>query len=61
MKISVADTRVLDVDKNFIGAGLPHGYLLVFNRTTGLLKDLGPLLFRNFGCHGVYLEAWKGT
>jgi hypothetical protein len=43
----VADARVLDVDENFVGAGLLYGDLLVFNWASSLLDDLCPLLLRN--------------
>ena len=48
VEISVADTRVLDVDKNLIWAGLLNGNLLVVDGPTGLLDDLCPLLLWNF-------------
>jgi hypothetical protein len=48
VEISVADTRVLDVDENFIWAGLLNGNLLVLDGTTGLLDDLRPLLLWDF-------------
>jgi hypothetical protein len=48
VEISMADTRVLDVDKNLIWAGLLYGNLLVVDGPTGLLDDLCPLLLWNF-------------
>lgn len=48
VEISVADTRVLDVDKNLIWAGLLYGNLFVVDGPTGLLDDLCPLLLWNF-------------
>jgi hypothetical protein len=50
VQIRVADTRVLNVDKNLIGAGLPYGNLLVLDGASGLFDDLRPLLLGN-GSH----------
>lgn len=41
----------LDVDENFVWAGLLHGDLLVLDGSTGLLNYHGPLLRRDGGCH----------
>jgi hypothetical protein len=46
----MANTRVLDVDENFIWAGLLDWNLLVLDGTAGLLDDLRPLFLRN-GTH----------
>jgi hypothetical protein len=51
VEIGVADTGVLDVDKNLIGTGLLDGNLLVDNGTTSLLDDLRPLNGRDLGGH----------
>ena len=48
MEISVADTRVLDVDENFIGGWLLDGNLPVVDGAAGLLNNLRPLLLGNF-------------
>lgn len=47
VEISVADTRVLDVDQNLVGARLLDWNLLVLDGTAGLLNDLRPLLGGN--------------
>ena len=59
VQISVADTRVLDVDKNLIGAGLLYGNLLVLDGASGLVDDLRPLLLWN-GRHVGSGLNWKG-
>jgi hypothetical protein len=46
----VADTRVLDVDKNLIWARLLNRNSLVVDGASSLLDDLRPLLGRN-GTH----------
>lgn len=43
VQICVADTSVLDVDEDLIGAGCWDGDLLVDNGAAGLLDDLSPL------------------
>lgn len=48
VKVSVANTTVLDVDKNLIRARLLDGNLLVLDGSTGLVNDLRPLLLGNF-------------
>ena len=68
VKISVADTRELDVDENFIRARLRNRDLLVLDWSAGLLNDLGPLLLWDLrGRHGrgmyeneVESESLKG-
>lgn len=40
----MADARELDVDEDFVGAGLLDWDLLVLDGTAGFLNDLGPLL-----------------
>jgi hypothetical protein len=55
VEISVADTRVLDVDKNLIRAWLLHWNLLVLDGSTSLLNDLRPLLGRN----GTHVDVSK--
>jgi hypothetical protein len=47
VEIGVADTRVLDVDKDLIWTWLLDWNLLIFNGATGLFDDLCPLLFRD--------------
>lgn len=49
MEVGVADARVLDVDENFIWAGLGDGNLLVLHGTPGGLDDAGPLLGGDLG------------
>lgn len=44
VEVGVADTRVLDVDEDFIRAGLLDGDLHVLDGAAGLLDDLRPLL-----------------
>jgi len=44
----MADTRVLDVDKNLIWTRLADGNLFVLDGATGLLDDLRPLLLWDF-------------
>jgi hypothetical protein len=43
VKVSVADTRELDVDENLIWTGLWHWDILVDNLATTLLQHLGLL------------------
>jgi hypothetical protein len=50
VQIGVADTRVLDVDKNLIWAGLLNRNPLVVDGSASLFNDLRPLLGRN-GTH----------
>lgn len=47
VKICVADTGILDIDKDLIRAWLGNGDLLVLEGTTSLFDDLGPLLLGN--------------
>lgn len=51
VEVGVADARKLDVDEDFIGAGLCHGDLPVLEGSTCLLNDLSPLLLGNLGGH----------
>jgi hypothetical protein len=48
MEISVADTRVLDVDEDFVRGWLLDGDLLIVDGAAGLLDNLRPLLLGNF-------------
>lgn len=48
MEISVADTRILDVDKDFVRGWLLDGDLSVVDGATGLLDNLRPLFLGNF-------------
>ena len=58
MKISVADTRVLDVDENLIRTWLLNWNLLVLDWSAGLLNHLRPLLGRN-GTHVAVSKLFK--
>ena len=49
VKVSVANSTVLDVDQNLIRTRLLDGNLLVLDGSAGLLNDLRPLLLGNFG------------
>jgi hypothetical protein len=59
MEIGMADTRVLDVDEDLIGAGLLDGDLLEDDGTALLLDHLGPLLFWDLKVgHFGYVLLW---
>lgn len=47
----MADSGILDVDKDLVGARLRNGDLLELEFTTSLLDDLSPLLLGDFACH----------
>ena len=51
VEICVADTTVLNVDENFIGARFGNRDLLVHWRSALLLYHLCPLLLRDLGRH----------
>ena len=62
VEICVADTGVLDIDENLIGARLGDGNLLVLEWTASLLDNLGPLLLGDLGrrhCELGFCLRWK--
>jgi len=56
----VADTGVLDVDQDLVGAGLGDGNLLVDDGTAGLLDDLRPLHLWDLGSRHVVVDLSFG-
>lgn len=64
MEIGVADSRVLDVDQDFIWTWNWNWHLLILEIAAGLVEDLRPLLLRdlaeiiNTGTHFGGFEAF---